>query len=161
VELTSDIDVRRSYARDASGLEMVPDAVARPASVADVVEVVRDAGGRGMRVTPAGAQTSTTAASIVDHGILLSLRAMGRILDIDPAARVARVEPGVTVGLLNEELAPLGLRFAPDPTSENEATIGGAIACNASGARSLRYGATRPHVRGVKIVNGDAEVLEL
>ena len=161
MELTSDIDVRRSYARDASGLEMVPDVVARPASIADVVEVVRDAGGRGAQVTPAGAQTSTTAASIVDHGVLLSMRAMGRILDIDRSARIARVEPGVTIGALNEELAPLGLRFAPDPTSENDATIGGAIACNASGARSLRYGATRPHVRGVKLVNSEAEVLEL
>ena len=100
-------------------------------------------------------------ASIVDRGVLLSMRAMGRILDIDPTARIARVEPGVTIGALNEELAPLGLRFAPDPTSENDATIGGAIACNASGARSLRYGATRPHVRGVKVVNGDAEVVEL
>ena len=67
----------------------------------------------------------------------------------------------MTIGALNEELASLGLRFAPDPTSENDATIGGAIACNASGARSLRYGATRPHVRGVKIVNGDADVVEL
>jgi FAD/FMN-containing dehydrogenase len=161
LELTSDIDVRRSYARDASGLEMVPDVVARASSIADVVDVVRDAAARTIQVTAAGAQTSTTAASIVDHGILLSMRAMGRILDIDTARRVARVEPGVTIGSLNEELAPLGLRFSPDPTSENDATIGGAIACNASGARSLRYGATRPHVRGVKLVNGDAEVVEL
>jgi FAD/FMN-containing dehydrogenase len=161
MELTSDVDVRRSYARDASGLEMVPDVVARPASIADVVEAVREARGRGLQVTPAGAQTSTTAASIVDHGLLLSLRALHRILDIDTTARVARVEPGVTIGALNDELAPLGLRFASDPTSENDATIGGAIACNASGARSLRYGATRPHVRGVKVVNGDAEVVEL
>lgn len=160
MELTADIDVRKSYARDASGLEMVPDTVARPASVADVVDVVREAAARGATVTPAGAQTSTTAASIVDRGVLLSMRAMSRILDIDPAARLARVEPGVTIGALNEELAPLGLRFAPDPTSENDATIGGAIACNASGARSLRYGATRPHVRGVTIVNGDGDVVE-
>jgi FAD/FMN-containing dehydrogenase len=161
VELTSDIDVRRSYARDASGLEMVPDVVARPGSVADVVEVVKEARQRELNVTAAGAQTSTTAASITDRGVLLSLRAMGRILDIDAAGRVARVEPGVTIGALNEELSSLGLRFAPDPTSENDATIGGAIACNASGARSLRYGATRPHVRGVKIVNGDAELVDL
>ncbi|HEY4305230.1 MAG TPA: FAD-binding oxidoreductase [Gemmatimonadaceae bacterium] len=161
MELTSDIDVRRAYARDVSGLELVSDFVARAASIDDVVEVVKDARARELQVTPAGSQTSTTGASIVDHGILLSMRGMGRILDIDRAARVARVEPGVTIGALNAELAPLGLRFAPDPTSENDATIGGAIACNASGARSLRYGATRPHVRGVTLVNGDAEVVEL
>jgi FAD/FMN-containing dehydrogenase len=140
---------------------MIPDAVARPTTAAEVTEVVREALANGTTVTAAGAQTSTTAASIVDRGILLSLRAMSRVLDIDPVRRIARVEPGLTIGALNEELAPLGLRFAPDPTSENDATIGGAIACNASGARSLRYGATRPHVRGVTLVNGTAEQVRL
>lgn len=140
---------------------MIPDAVARPASVRDAVDAVRDAIATGSSITPAGAQTSTTAASIANRGTLVSMRAMSRILDIDPAARIARVEPGVTIGALNDELASMGLRFAPDPTSENDATIGGAIACNASGARSLRYGATRPHVRSVKIVGGDGELLDL
>jgi FAD/FMN-containing dehydrogenase len=161
VDLSRDPDVRFSYARDASGLELIPDAVARPTSIAETLEVVREAIASGATVTPAGAQTSTTAASIVDQGVLLSMRAMGCILDVDPIARIARVEPGVTIGALNEELAPIGLRFSPDPTSENDATIGGAIACNASGARSLRYGATRPHVRGVKIVDGAGELLDL
>jgi len=160
VDLSRDDDVRRAYARDASGLELIPDAVARPTTIADVVGVVRAAIADGVPVTPAGAQTSTTAASIVDRGVLLSMRGMSRVLDIDPAQRMARVEPGVIVGVLNDELAPLGLRFAPDPTSEHEATIGGAIACNASGARSLRYGATRAHVRAVRVVNGHGDVLD-
>jgi FAD/FMN-containing dehydrogenase len=82
------------------------------------------------------------------------------VLEIDPVERIARVEPGLLVGALNDELAPLGLRFAPDPTSEHEATIGGAIACNASGARSLRYGATRAHVRAVRIVDGVGDVTQ-
>jgi FAD/FMN-containing dehydrogenase len=158
VELTEDHDVRLSYARDASGLEMVPEAVARAESAADIVDVIRSAAANGQTVTAAGGQTSMTAASITDRGILLSLRAMSRVLDIDPAARMARVEPGVTIGVLNDELAPLGLRFAPDPTSENDATIGGAIACNASGARSLRYGATRAHVRALRVANSDGVV---
>jgi glycolate oxidase len=160
VDLSRDDDVRRAYARDASGLELIPDAVARPTTIADVVGVVRAAISDGVPVTPAGAQTSTTAASIVDRGVLLSMRGMSRVLDIDPTQRMARVEPGVIVGVLNDELAPLGLRFAPDPTSEHEATIGGAIACNASGARSLRYGATRAHVRAVRVVNGNGDVLD-
>jgi FAD/FMN-containing dehydrogenase len=159
VELSRDADVRLAYARDASGLELIPEAVARPVTTKDVVDVIRAAAGEGMSVTAAGAQTSTTAASIVDRGVLLSMRAMARVLDIDPVERIARVEPGVIVGVLNEELAPLGLRFAPDPTSEHEATIGGAIACNASGARSLRYGATRAHIRAVRVVDGAGEVL--
>jgi FAD/FMN-containing dehydrogenase len=125
------------------------------------VAVVQEAFAEARTITPSGAQTSTTGASIVDHGILVSMRAMSRIFDIDVAGRMARVEPGLTIGALNEELAPLGLRFTPDPTSENEATIGGAIACNASGARSLRYGATRPHVHAVTIVDGRGRVVDL
>jgi len=158
VDLSRDADVRLAYARDASGLELIADAVARPTTIADVIDVVREAAAGGLSVTPAGAQTSTTAASIVDRGVLLSMRGMSRVLDIDPVQRIARVESGVIVGVLNGELAPLGLRFAPDPTSEHEATIGGAIACNASGARSLRYGATRAHVRAVRVVDSAGEL---
>ena len=161
MELSRDPDVRKAYARDASGLELVPDAVARAASADDVAELVREAIGQRTTITPAGAQTSTTGASIVDHGVLLSLSAMGRILDVDPVRRIARVQPGVTVGGLNAHVAELGLRFAPDPTSEHDATIGGAIACNASGARSLRYGPTRAHVRGVDLVNGAGDIVQL
>jgi FAD/FMN-containing dehydrogenase len=99
-----------------------------------------------------------TGASITDRGVLLSLRAMDRVVDIDTSKKIARVEPGITIGDLNRILAEHGLLFAPDPTSENDATIGGAIACNASGARSLFYGATRAHVSGVRVVHADGSV---
>lgn len=156
--LTRDPDVLRAHARDASGLEMIPEAVARAGSSDDVVDVVTAAAGAGSTVTAAGSQTSMTGASITDRGVLLSLTAMNRVLDIDSSRAVARVEPGVTVGQLNREAAAAGLLFAPDPTSEQEATIGGAIACNASGARSLYYGATRRHVQGVRVVHNDGSM---
>ena len=159
--MTRDPETRAAYARDASGLEMVPEAVARPRDVRDVVELVRQAAADRTPVTPAGSQTSTPAASITDRGILLSLRALDRVLDVDPAARVARVEPGVLVGALKREVAGAGLLFAPDPTSEEESTIGGAVACNASGARSLRYGATRAHVRALRVVSATGELMEV
>src|SRR3954468_13492402 len=92
-----DEEVRRAYAADASGLVMVPDAVARPTSAEEVAALLAEAASAGTPVTPAGGQTSTTAASISDRGILLSLRAMQRIIDIDARARMARVEPGVLV----------------------------------------------------------------
>jgi FAD/FMN-containing dehydrogenase len=99
-----------------------------------------------------------TGASITDRGLLLSLAPMSRVVDVDTVKRIARVEPGVRIGELNRLLATDGLQFAPDPTSENDATIGGAIACNASGARSLHYGATRAHVAGVQVVHADGNV---
>jgi FAD/FMN-containing dehydrogenase len=156
-----DADVRRAFARDASGLELVPDEVARPTEAAEVVELIRRAAAERTPVTAAGGQSSTTAASIAERGVLLSLRGLGRILDLDPAARTVRVEPGVGVAELKRAVAAHGLLFAPDPTSEEEATVGGAIACNASGARSLRYGATRPHVRALTVVLASGETVEL
>lgn len=160
MDISRDPDARLAVARDASGLELIPEAVARATSVADVVEVIGLAVATGATVTAAGAQTSMTGASITDKGILLSLSAMNHILDVDTQNETARVEPGVTIGQLNKELADTGLMFAPDPTSENDATIGGAIACNASGARSLYYGATRRHVNGVRVVHGDSSVMQ-
>ncbi|CAN5898465.1 FAD-linked oxidase C-terminal domain-containing protein [soil metagenome] len=159
--ISRDEGVRQAYATDASGLVLVPDGVARPTSADEIAALLAEASGTGMPVTAAGGQTSTTAASISDRGVILSLRAMARIIDIDPVARVARVEPGVLVGDLKRACAGHDLLFAPDPTSEEECTIGGAIACNASGARSFRYGATRPHVRAVRVALADGSIVEL
>ena len=161
VVLVHDRSVRESYARDASGLWLVPDAVARPTSAGEVVEIVREATADRTPITAAGAQTSTTAASICDRGILLSMRAMARVLDVDEQNLTVRVEPGVLLGDLRRVLAPHGLFFAPDPTSLEECTVGGAIACNASGPRTLRYGTTRAHVRALTVVLASGEMVEV
>jgi glycolate oxidase len=159
--LDRDADVRRAYAADVSGLVMIPDAVARPREIAEVVDLVRDCMGTRTPITPAGGQTSTTGASITDSGVLLSLRAMDRVIDFDSTRRTMRVEAGANLGELKRAAAEQGLLFPPDPTSEDDVTIGGAIACNASGARSLRYGATRPWVLGLTVVTAGGEIMEL
>ena len=155
--LTKDLDVRRSFSQDASGLVMVPEAVARPSSAAEVRELLERASADRMPVTAAGGQTSTTGASVSDRGAVLSMRGLSRIIDVDTASRTAIVEPGVLLVDLDRALADTGLLFAPDPTSLADVTIGGAIACNASGPGTLLYGATRSHVRGLTVVlaNGD------
>jgi FAD/FMN-containing dehydrogenase len=159
--LSHDPDVRASVAADASGLYMEPEAVARATSESDVVEILRNAVADRMAVTPAGGQTSTTGSSITDKGIVLSLRPMDRIIDIDVARRTARVQAGVIVADLVRAAAAHNLLFAPDPTSEAEATVGGAVACNASGARTLMYGPTRSHVRALKVALVTGDVVEL
>jgi glycolate oxidase len=157
--LATDPEVRTAYSADVSGLVMVPDAVARPTSADEVHEVLREAAATGAAVTAAGNQTSTTGASITDKGVLLSLRAMDRIIEVDAARGMAVVEPGVLLGDLNRAVAQHGLHFAPDPTSMDDVTVGGAIACNASGARSLLYGATRPHVRALDVALASGDVI--
>jgi FAD/FMN-containing dehydrogenase len=160
IGLSSDKSVRDAYEADASGLHLVPDLVARPESVDDVIEVVRKAASDRTPITCAGAQTSTTGASITDKGILLSLLSLDRISAPDEKGRTINVEPGALVGEIKRTAAAAGLLFAPDPTSEEESTIGGAIACNASGARTFKYGATRRHVRALKVVMASGELIE-
>lgn len=160
ISVSSDRSVRETYEADASGLHLLPDLVARPESVDDVVELVRKAVSDGISITCAGAQTSTTGASITDTGMLLSLRSLNRISAPDEKTRTIKVEPGALVGEIKRTAAAAGLLFAPDPTSEEESTIGGAIACNASGARTFKYGATRRHVRALKVVMASGELLE-
>lgn len=156
-----DADVRRAFARDASGMEMVPDAVARPADAREVVALLEEATAKRMHVTAAGAQSSTTGASISDRGMVLSLRDLARIEPPDADTRTIRVGAGALVADVRRAAEAANLLFTPDPTSEEESTIGGAIACNASGARSLRYGATRPHVRALTVVLADGTTHQL
>lgn len=158
LELSGDNEVRRAYEADASGLRLLPDFVARPESVSDVVEVMRRAKADKISVTCAGAQSSTTAASIADRGILLSMRGLDAISDIDAGARTLKVGPGAFVADVKRKAAAAGFLFAPDPTSEEESTIGGAIACNASGARTYKYGATRRYVQALTVVMASGEV---
>ncbi|MDP9179420.1 MAG: FAD-binding oxidoreductase, partial [Gemmatimonadota bacterium] len=129
----TDPDVRAMFAADASGLRYLPDGVARPQSVEEVAEIVKRAASARTPVTPAGMQTSTTGASITEGGILLSLRGMTPLIDVDRNARTVRTSAGAILGEVKRAVAAEGLLFAPDPTSEEESTVGGAIACNASG----------------------------
>jgi FAD/FMN-containing dehydrogenase len=156
-----DESIRRSFAADVSGLVLVPEGVVRPGSVNEVAEVVKRAAAERTPMTAAGGQTSTTGASITDRGLILSLRGLDHIIDIDASARTARVQAGVGLGDLKRAVAAEGLLFPPDPTSEDDVTIGGAIACNASGARSLRYGPTREHVVGLKVVLANGDILDV
>ncbi|HEU4748579.1 MAG TPA: FAD-binding oxidoreductase [Gemmatimonadaceae bacterium] len=158
--ISSDRSVREAYETDASGIHLLPDAVARPETVEDVIELVKRAAADSTAITCAGAQTSTTAASITDRGLLLSLRSLNRIGEVDGSARSIRAEPGALLGEIKRAAAAAGFLFAPDPTSEEESTIGGAIACNASGARTFKYGATRKHVRALRVVLANGELVE-
>jgi len=159
--LERDLDLRRGFTTDASGLDLLPDALARPVTTAEVVDVLRAAAADRLAVTAAGGQTSTTGAGITDQGVLLSLRGCDRVLDLDPVARTMRCEAGVIVLEAKRHAAEQGLLLPLDPTSEPDATVGGAVACNASGARSLAWGVTRDWVRGLTVALASGEVLHL
>lgn len=159
--LERDLDLRRGFTTDASGLDLLPDVLARPTSAAEVVEILQRAAAERLAVTAAGGQTSTTGAGITDRGVLLSLRGLSRMLDLDVSARTMRCEAGVIVLEAKRLAAEQGLLLPLDPTSEPDATIGGAVACNASGARSLAWGVTRDWVRGLTVALANGEVVHL
>ncbi|GAA1724878.1 FAD-binding oxidoreductase [Microcella frigidaquae] len=111
-------------------------------------------------VVPRGAGTGLSGGAMAGAGeLVISTAAMTRILSIDEADQLAVVEPGVLNGALNRELAPRGLRWAPDPASREISTVGGNIATNAGGLLCAKYGVTREAVRALDVVLADGTLL--
>ena len=102
------------------------------------------------------ARTSTTAGPVPFGGWLLSLERLNRIVAIGPDRATAQA--GVYLGAFQTEIEASGRFYPPDPTSRNECTLGGSVACNASGARTFRYGPTRPWVEALEVVLPDGQI---
>jgi FAD/FMN-containing dehydrogenase len=156
-----DPGILEAYAEDASGLVGRPEALVRPASEAEVAEVVAECRASGIPLTPVGLRSSTTGSSVAFGGAVLSLERMDRILEIDTKRRRARVQPGIQLAAFKKEVAAAGLFYPPDPTSEPDCCLGGTVATNASGARTYRYGPTRRWIRALRVVLGTGETVEL
>ncbi|MFI8592334.1 FAD-binding oxidoreductase [Dietzia maris] len=138
-----------------------PLAVVLASSVEDVQATLRFATEHGVAVVPRGAGTGLAgAANALKDCIVLSLERMGRILEIDPVARTARVEPGVLNADLDRAAREHGLFYAPDPGSRAISTIGGNLATNAGGMCCAKYGVTADHVLRLTAVLIDGEVVE-
>ncbi|MGH3876439.1 MAG: FAD-binding and (Fe-S)-binding domain-containing protein [Actinophytocola sp.] len=154
-EVAFDDYTRRIYARDASMYAITPLGVVFPRDAGDVAATVAAAREHGVPVVPRGAGTSL-AGQTVGPGVVLDMsRHLARIRDLDPEARVARVEPGVVQDQLNRAAAAHGLMFGPDTSTSNRATIGGMIGNNSAGSGSVRYGMTIDHVRELDVVLSD------
>jgi FAD/FMN-containing dehydrogenase/Fe-S oxidoreductase len=155
-EVRHDAFARHLYARDASMYAIEPLAVAFPQDAADVAAAIEVAGAFGVSVLPRGAGTSL-AGQTVGHSVVLDLsRHLDRIEELDPEARVARVQPGVVQDDLNAAAAAHGLMFGADTSTSNRATLGGMIGNNSAGSSSIRYGMTIDHVQAVDVVLSDA-----
>jgi len=145
---------RAEYSSDASNYRVVPQVVVFPRDVDDILAAAGVARRTGTPLTTRGAGTSI-AGNAVGPGIVLDTsRHLGRILDIDPQARTARVEPGVILASLQAAARPHGLRFGPDPSTQSRATLGGMIGNNACGAHALAYGRTADNVLELDVVDG-------
>lgn len=158
--LRTDPGERLTYGYDNSRRQAMPDAVALPTTVDQVVALVRACRTRRVPVIARGRGTNTTGASVpVDGGVVVSFERMARIVDIRPGDRCAVVEPGVLNGDLQRALRPHGLFWPPDPTSADFSSIGGNLACNAGGPRAVKYGASRDNVLALTAVTGAGELI--
>ncbi|ADV26484.1 FAD linked oxidase domain protein [Pseudoxanthomonas suwonensis 11-1] len=156
----TDEAARRAHGQDDSRRRAMPDAVAIPADSGQVAAIVRACRAHHVAVVARGAGTGTAAGAVpFAGGVVVSFARMDRILDIRPDDRCAVVQPGVLNGDLQQALQPLGLFWAPDPSSADRCTIGGNLACNAGGPRAVKYGTTRDNVLGLVAVTGTGDVI--
>ena len=145
---------RAEYSSDASNYRVVPDVVVFPRDTEDMLAAAEVARRAGTPLTTRGAGTSI-AGNAVGPGIVLDTsRHLNRILDVDPEAGTARVEPGVILASLQDAARPHGLRFGPEPSTWSRATLGGMIGNNACGAHALAYGRTADNVLELDVLDG-------
>jgi glycolate oxidase len=139
-----------------------PRAVVLADTTADVVDVVRLCHEAGVPFMARGSGTSLSGGAVpIDDGIVIALNRLNRIIRLDPAARLAVVEPGVINLDVTAAAAPHGLYYAPDPSSQSVCTIGGNVAFNSGGAHCFRHGMTANHVMGLTVVLPDATLVQL
>jgi glycolate oxidase subunit GlcD len=142
--------------------ESPPGAVVLPGSRQEVIEVVRLLHLLDVPFVARGAGTGLSGGAVADSdAVLLTLTRMNRILRVDRVHRRAVVQPGVVNARLSEAIAPLGLQYVPDPSSQAACTIGGNVAENAGGPHCLKYGVTTNHVVEIEVVLPDASVVRI
>lgn len=145
-----------------SAYRQLPLLVALPRTVEEVRRIVRLCHEREVPIVARGAGTGLSGGALPHgEGLLLSLARFTRIIEIDRESRTARLEPGVRNLAISEAAAPLGLYYAPDPSSQIACTIGGNVAENSGGVHCLKYGLTVHNVMGLKLVTMDGELLEI
>jgi glycolate oxidase len=160
--VVTDADTLTAKGHDYWGFGGTPGLLLRPTTREEVIAVLGIAAQHGIHVVTRGGGSNCAGAMMPSPDrVMIDLSTMDRILDIDPAARTARVQPGVINADLQQHLAPNGLCFSPDPVSAHLATVGGNIIENAGGPHALKYGVTYNHVLAVEVVLADGTVIHL
>src|SRR3954471_3258087 len=143
------------------GYRRQPRLAVFPGTRDETIAVVRLLARERLPFVPRGAGTGLSGGALADDVVVIGLHRLKKIISLDVANRRATVEPGVVNLKLNRHVAPHGLLYAPDPSSESACTIGGNIAENAGGPHCLKYGVTSNHILAMTIVLPSGEVVEL
>ena len=139
-----------------------PEAVVRPQTTQEIVEIMKLANREKIPVTPRGAGSGLSGGAVPARGgIVVYVDRMNRILDIDLENMMVTVEPGVVSNEINECLKEYGLFYAGYPMSLETCFIGGNVAENAGGGKAVKYGVTSRYVLGLELVTPTGEIVEL
>jgi glycolate oxidase len=150
------------YGTDSSVHHAMPWAIVKPDTTLQVQEIMKYANENIIPVIARGGGSGMCGQAVpIEGGIILDMKGMNRIIEINLEDVYCRVEPGVVDDDLNLALKQYGVFYPPTPASSRIATIGGEIANNASGVRSVKYGATRDAVLGMKVVLPNGDLLNL
>jgi FAD/FMN-containing dehydrogenase/Fe-S oxidoreductase len=152
---------RAEYAQDASTYRQVPSAVVLPADGEELAAALAACHRLDVAVTLRGAGTSIAGQAVGDGVVIDTSRHLDRILEIDPEAGTARVEPGVVLDSLQAACKQHGLRFGPDPSTHARCTIGGMIGNNACGTHSVAWGRTADNIVELEVLTYDGTRLRL
>ena len=159
-EVRFDTVSRALYSTDASVYKLQPLGVIIPRTRAALIDVVNLCMKHRVSLTMRGGGTSQAGQAIGEGVIVDCSKYLHRVIEVNAEERWARVEPGVVLDELNAQLAPLGLRFAPDISTASRATLGGMMANNSAGARSVLYGTTIHHVLEQTVMLADGSIVE-
>jgi glycolate oxidase subunit GlcD len=139
-----------------------PRAVVFPSSTEQTAAVMKELARAKVPFTPRGAGTGLSGGALALHdGVVIELARLRKILSVDPVNQLAVVQPGVVNLQVSRAVAPYGLYYVPDPSSQPTCTIGGNIAEGAGGIHCLKYGTTTDHVLGCRVVLAGGEIVEL
>lgn len=155
----SDEITREIYSKDASIFQIIPSKVALPRNTHELKEIIDICLKQHFPITPRGAATGISGGCLGEGVIVDTSKHLNRILEIDPSNETATVEPGVVLETLNQKLLPFRLKFAPETSTGNRATLGGMAANNAAGARSIRYGKMVDHVLECDVFLSDGSLV--
>lgn len=154
VPIRADAAMKRLYATDASIYFCEPSGVSFPRSEAELIELVRWAASEGATLLPRGAGTSLSGQAITS-GVIVDLSAWNAIRVNDDRAFV---QPGAVIDAIDRVALPRALRFGPTPASSNRATIGGLLANNGTGARSIKFGMASDHLLSARVLLSTGEI---
>lgn len=160
--LLAEEDLRPYECDGLSVYRELPLLVLLPRNEAEVAALLRTCHQHGVAVVARGAGTGLSGGARPSRdAVLLSLARLDRIYAIDPLARTARVGPGVRNLAVSQAAAPLGLYYAPDPSSQIACSIGGNVAENSGGVHCLKYGLTVHNVLKLRVVTIEGEIVEI